>query len=135
MDFYKNQKFFIYISIKIWIRHATHDASKKKKKKKNQQVMQSPSWRQTEVTQRETVIWELSAWSKILATTWQDSLITLWNVIFFLWMNMMNTSIRLIISVVTKLTLLNEVQYEHVKEVNFCKREDVTFIWFAVRTI
>lgn len=43
-------------------------------------------------------------------------------------MNMMNTSIRLIISVVTKLTLLNEVQFKHVKEVNFCKREDVTFI-------
>lgn len=38
MDFYKNQKFFIYISIKNWIRHATHDASKKKKKKKNRQV-------------------------------------------------------------------------------------------------
>lgn len=37
-----------------------------------------------EVTQRETVIWELSAWSNIMATTWQDSLITLWNVIFFM---------------------------------------------------
>lgn len=42
MDFYKNQKFFIYISIKIWIRHATHDASKKKKEEEKS-AGQSPS--------------------------------------------------------------------------------------------